>query len=301
MDRRSWMLMWGLALLWGASYLFIKVGLEDFEPGFLVFARLALAALVLVPLAARAGAFAGLRERWRFVVVLAAIQVVVPFLLITSGEEHVASGLTGVLIASAPIFTALLSFAGFGPRVAGWNLAGVVLGLVGVAVLFGADLTGSQDLVLGGLMIVLAAFGYSVGALYLRARFDGVAALGVAAASMTTSALLTLPLAVVQAPGHTPQLDAVASVAALGILGTGIAFGIFYTLIATVGAAKASIVAYLAPGFALVYGALVLDETITISAVGGLVLILAGSWLAATGRAPWRRRGVAAVPVRSAA
>src|SRR3712207_2930661 len=179
MDRRSWMLMWALALVWGASYLFIKVGLEDFEPGFLVFARLLLAGLVLVPLAARAGALTGIRERWRFVVVLAAIQVVVPFLLITYGEEHVASGLTGVLIASAPIFTALLAFAGFGPRVEGWNLVGVLVGIVGVALLFGSDLTGSQDLVIGGLMIVLAAFGYSVGALYLRARFEGVASLGV--------------------------------------------------------------------------------------------------------------------------
>src|SRR4051794_1523888 len=136
MDRRSWMLMWALALVWGASYLFIKVGLDDFDPGFLVFARLALAAAVLVPLAARAGAFAGIRERWRVVFVLAAIQVVVPFLLITTGEQHVASGLTGVLIASSPIFTALLSFAGFGPRVAGWNLAGVLLGIVGVVLLF---------------------------------------------------------------------------------------------------------------------------------------------------------------------
>jgi drug/metabolite transporter (DMT)-like permease len=177
----------------------------------------------------------------------------------------------------------------------------VLLGIVGVGLLFGADLTGSQDLLIGGLMIVLAAFGYSVGALYLRARFDGVASLGVAAASMSMSAVLTLPLALLQLPDHTPGFDSVASVAALGVLGTGIAFGIFYTLIATVGAAKASIVAYLAPGFSLVYGALVLDEAITVSAVCGLVLILAGSWLAASGRAPWRRRAPAAVPVRTAA
>ena len=293
--------MWVLALVWGASYLFIKVGLEGFEPGFLVFARLLLAGLVLVPLAARAGALAGIRERWRPVVVLAVIQVVVPFLLITYGEEHVASGLTGVLIASAPIFTALLAFAGFGPRVVGWNLAGVLVGIVGVALLFGSDLTGSRDLVVGGLMIVLAAFGYSVGALYLRARFDGVASLGVAAASMSTSAVLTLPLAVVQAPTQAPELAPLASVLALGVLGTGVAFGIFYTLIAEVGAAKASIVAYLAPGFALLYGALLLDEPVTGGAVVGLVLILAGSWLAASGRAPWRRRQPVPVPVRTPA
>jgi drug/metabolite transporter (DMT)-like permease len=300
-DRRSWTLMWALALVWGASYLFIKVGLDDFDPGFLVFARLALAAAVLVPLAGRARAFAGIRERWRFLVVLAAVQVVAPFLLITTGEQHVASGLTGVLIASSPIFTALLSYAGFGPRVSGWNLGGVVLGILGVVLLFSADLTGSKDLVIGGLMIIVASLGYSVGALYLRARFGDVASLGIAAASMTMSALLTLPLAIVQAPDHMPALKSAASVAALGILGTGVAFGIYYTLISTVGAAKASLVAYLAPGFALAYGAVALGEDITASAIGGLVLILAGSWLAASGRAPWRRRSGAAVPVRAQA
>ena len=119
---------------------------------------------------------------------------------------------------------------------------------------------------------------------------------------MATSAVLTLPLAApADCPTTRPALDSVASVVVLGVLGTGIAFGIFYTLIATVGAAKASIVAYLAPGFSLAYGALLLDEAITVGAVCGLVLILAGSWLAASGRAPWRRRAPAPVPVRSAA
>jgi drug/metabolite transporter (DMT)-like permease len=295
MDRRSWTLMWALALVWGASYLFIKYGLEDLEPGFLVFARLALGAAVLVPLAARAGALAGIRERLKPVIGLALLSIVIPFLLITYGERHIASSLTGILIASSPIFTALLSFAGFGPRVAGWSLAGVVLGILGVAMLFGVDLTGSTDALVGGLMVIGAALGYAVGALYLRANFSGVASLGIAAASTATSALLMLPLAAVQAPAAVPGLRATGAVVVLGVLGTGLAFAIFYELIATVGAAKASLVAYLAPGFALAYGALLLDEPITAGAVGGLVLILAGSWMAASGRAPWRRR--VAVPV----
>ena len=285
--------MWTLALLWGASYLFIKLGLETLEPAFIVFSRLALAGLVLIPFAARAGAFAGLRERWRAVLVLAAVQVVVPFLLITYGEEHVASGLTGVLIASAPIFTALLAFAGFGPRVQGWSLGGVVVGIVGVLVLFASDLTGSSDLVLGGAMILVASLGYSVGAVYLRARFQGVAPLGVAAASMSTAAVLTAPMAALQAPAALPSLTSGLAVVALGVLGTGIAFGIFYVLIADIGAARASVVAYLAPAFSLAYGALFVDEPITLSAIAGLVLILSGSYLAATGRAPWQRRPVA--------
>src|SRR5918997_170237 len=107
MTRRHWILMWALALVWGASYLFIKVGLEAVEPVFLVWIRLALAGLVLLPLAIKSGALAGLGEVKGPLLLLAVVQVSAPFLLITFGEEHIASSLTGILVASAPIFTAL--------------------------------------------------------------------------------------------------------------------------------------------------------------------------------------------------
>lgn len=295
-------MLWGLALLWGASYMFIKVALEDMEPLFIVLARLVLAGLVLIPLALRAGGFGWLPSRWRPVLVLAGVQVIVPFLLITYGEEHVASGLTGILIASAPVFTALLGMAGFGAeRTSGWSLAGVWVGIVGVVLLFGADLAGSADLLTGGLMIVLASFGYSVGAIYLRGRFVGVPPIAVAASTMSASAVaLAVPGLVLAAPTAAPSLAGGAALVALGLLGTGVAFAIFYTLIAEVGAHKSSIVAYLAPGFSLLYGALLLDEPVTFGAVGGLVLILAGSWTAAQGRPPWQPRPRAAVATASA-
>ena len=295
MDRRAWVLMWTLALVWGASYLLIKIGLDGgFGPAFLVFARLALAAAVLGTIAARRGALAPIlrRERLTRLVALAAMQVAVPFLLITYGERHIASGLAGVLVATAPIFTAVLIALGIGAeaRMTRWSAIGVGVGLVGVALLFGVDLTGTAEEALGGLMVVAAGFGYAIGAIHLRRWFLDVPPVGVAAASMTTSALLTLPVALTQLPDRAPSLGASAAVIALGVLGTGVAFLIFYTLIAGVGASKASVVAYLAPGFALAYGAVFRDEPVTAAAVAGLVLILAGSWLAAGGRAPGRRR-----------
>ena len=289
--------MWLLALVWGASYLFIKVGLESFHPVFLVFARLLLAAAVLVPLAMRAGALDRIGEHWRPVVVLALVQVVVPFLLITYGEEHVSSSMTGILIASAPIFTVLLAWGSPAERVGGTHLAGVLVGLVGVALLFGVDLTGSTETLIGGGMILLASLGYAVGALHLRRRLGHLPSLGVAASSMSVSAIVLLPGALATVPTATPTLEATASLLALGLLGTGIAFGIFYELIATVGAAKSSVVAYIAPGFALLYGALLLDESVTVGSAGGLALILAGSWVAAEGRVPWRRKEPVPAPV----
>jgi drug/metabolite transporter (DMT)-like permease len=297
-DRRAWSLMWMLALTWGASYLFIKVGLRSFEGIFLVWARLVCAAIVLVPLAAREGALDGLRARWRALAVLAGMQVAVPFVLITYGENHIPSALAGILVASAPIFTAMLVSAGLGPgeaRIERWSVAGLLIGIVGVGLLFGVDLSGSAESALGGLMVVVAALGYALGALYLRRHFLGVPPVGVAAGSMVASSVLTLPFALFALPASAPAVNSLLCVLALGLVGTGFAFLLFYTLIAEVGAAKASLVTYLAPGFALIYGAVFLSESITVGAIGGLALILAGSWVAANGRAPWQRRAVVAV------
>jgi drug/metabolite transporter (DMT)-like permease len=295
MSRRAWTMMWMLALLWGASYLFIKVALEDMSPVFLVWSRLVLASLMLIPMALHAGALHGLPLRP--IVLLASIQVVAPFLLITFGEQHVASSLAGILVASAPIFTALLGMAGLGgDRVGRWSLGGILLGLAGVAMLFGVDLSGDSSVLLGGLMILLAGFGYAVGAIYLRSRLHGLPPIGVAAGSMSAgAAILTVPAAL-SLPDALPGLQSLGALAALGIGGTGLAFALFYKLIADLGAAKASVVAYLAPGFALAYGALLLDEPVTAGAVAGLGLILAGSWTAAEGRPPGRRRAVAGHP-----
>jgi drug/metabolite transporter (DMT)-like permease len=290
--------MWLLALVWGASYLFIKLAIEDMSPAFVVWARLALAALVLVPLAVRAGALDGLRSHAGPILLLSLIQVVAPFLLITYGEERIASSMTGILVASAPIFTALLALAGpVEHRVGSWSMGGILVGIVGVALLFGVDLTGDGRALVGGLMILVASLGYAAGALYFKRRVGGPAPLGVAAATMTTSALVLTPLATLSLPSSVPGGEALGSLLALGVGGTGLAFGIFYRLIADVGAAKASVVAYLAPGFALFYGAVLLDEPVTTGAVAGLALILAGSWLAAEGRPPWTRRHAVAAPV----
>jgi drug/metabolite transporter (DMT)-like permease len=271
--------------------MFIRVALDDLSPIFLVFARLAMAALVLVPLALRTGGLREIPARWRGILVLAAVQVVAPFLLITYGEEHVASSLTGILIASSPIFTALLGMAGFGSeRTSGWSLAGVLVGIVGVAMLFGVDLSGSSETLLGGAMIVLAALGYSVGAIYLRKEMADIEPIAVAASTMMLSAVLLIPAAAYTFPDHVPGLDSIGAIVVLGLFGTGVAFAIFYRLIVDVGAHKAAVVAYLAPGFALGYGAAILGEPITLGAIGGLALILLGSYSAAQGRPPWRPR-----------
>jgi drug/metabolite transporter (DMT)-like permease len=291
MSRRSWVMFGLLAAVWGASYLFIKVALEDgLSPPFIVFARCALAALVLLPLAAHIGALAGLRERLGALVVLAFIQVTFPFMLITIGEQEISSSLTGILVASAPIFTFLLAFVLSGAERAGaLSLAGVAIGIGGVALLLGVDAPGGTPAVVGGLLVVLATLGYGVGAWFLKRRLPGVQPVGAVGATTAATAVMTLPLAAFGLPDHAPGIDAVGSLALLGVLGTGLAFILFYSLVASEGPAKASLVAYVAPGFSVVYGVTLLDERFTVATAAGLVLIIAGSWVAAEGRLPWRR------------
>jgi drug/metabolite transporter (DMT)-like permease len=292
MTRRSWLMMGGAAAVWGASYMFIKLALDDFSEGAIVCIRTALGAAVLLALAARWGALAPLRGRVRWLVVLSLVQVVAPFLLITFGENHVDSQLAGILVSSAPIFTALLAL-GFDQdeRSHGWGAVGIFVGMLGVVLLFGLDLSGSSDQLAGGAMILLASFGYAVGAMLIKHRLPGVAPVGIAGGNMAVSALVTLPLFLATLPDHAPSFKATGALVLLGTAGTGIAFLWFYTLIAEVGPARASIIAYIAPGFSVVYGVTLLGEAFSLAAVGGLLLILAGSWLAVQGRLPpWLTR-----------
>jgi drug/metabolite transporter (DMT)-like permease len=292
MNRRAWLLMALLAGLWGASYLFIKVALDDgIAPLFVVFARIALGAAVLVPLAARAGVLTHMRSLTGPVLFMAFVQVVLPFALITYGESHIASSLAGILVSAAPIFTALIaSRYDDDERPHGIATAGVAMGIVGVVLLFGVDLSGDAEALAGGLMVLLAAVGYAIGSLYLKHRLKGVAPVGIAASTMVAGTIVLLPVVPFTLPSHAPDLQTVGSLLALGAGGTGIAFAIYFTLIAEIGPGRASLVAYIAPGFAVVYGVSLLSEPLTLGAVLGLALILAGSWVAAEGRWPGRPR-----------
>jgi drug/metabolite transporter (DMT)-like permease len=290
MSPRTWLSLALTAALWGASYMFIKVALDgDLSEGFIICARTILGALVLLPMAIRSGAVPMLMQRKRWALALAAAQVVVPFGLITFGENHVPSSLAGILVATAPLFIALLALkVDREERSSGWGLVGVLTGMVGVVLLFGLDLSGDTETLVGGLMIVGSGACYAIAVLIAKRGFTGVPPVGVAASNLVISAVVWLPFALVSLPTHDPGANAILSMIALGVGGTGIAFLFFYESIAAVGPARASVVAYVAPAFSVVYGVLLLDEDLTAGTIGGLVLILAGSWLAASGRLPNR-------------
>lgn len=287
MDRRSWTWLLILGAIWGASYMFIEIGLRDMGPAVIAWARVALGAAVLLPVAAMKGAFAGVRSRMGWIIVIGIVQVAAPFVLIGQGQEEITSSLAGILVASAPLFTALLAVRlDQEERARGLRLVGVVVGFIGVAVLLGLDLGGDGAALLGGMLVVLASLGYAIGGLIVKNRLTGIAPLGMSATVLAVSTVVLLPLALLTAPDSAPGIGPVAAILALGVIGTGAAFVILYWLISTAGPARAWIVTYIAPAFAVVYGATLLDEGIEPATFAGLVLILSGSWLSAEGRLP---------------
>ena len=284
MPRRDWALLLVLAAIWGSSYLFIKLSLEQLSPSMVVLGRIMLGAAVLVPYAYLRGALGGLRSALPTLALIAAIQVAAPFLLIAFGEREISSSLAGILVASAPILTALLAiFFDAEERSDGTRGIGILVGVAGVALLLGVDLGGSSAALAGGLGVVLASLGYAAGGLIVKRGLSGIEPLGVAAAVLVLATPMALLPALATAPDAVPGIGPLAAVAALGMLGTGVAFAIFYGLISRVGPARAFIVTFLAPVFAIFYGVVLLGERLGTATLAGTALILIGSWLAAGG------------------
>jgi drug/metabolite transporter (DMT)-like permease len=278
MSRRYPAMLIGLALIWGASFMFIKVAVRELTPATLILGRLGLAALTLalvVPVAIGARTtLAELRANWRWLSVVALVNTAVPFWLLSWGETRIDSGLASIIQAAVPIFNAVIAFGFFREvRVTGIRLVGVAVGFVGVALLVSAQPHGK---VLGALAVVGMAFCYGIGGLLAGRHLRSVSPLVVALASTAVATVLALPAGALQAPHHNPGWKVIASVVALGVPGTALAYLLFFGMIAGAGAAFASLVTYLIPPIALAYGAIFLGERFGAAAFGGLALILGG-------------------------
>jgi drug/metabolite transporter (DMT)-like permease len=270
-----------LAALWGSSYLFIKVAVDEIEPAAMISYRLLLAALVLLAVLAAQrgvrGALADVRATGWPAVTLGIINGAIPFWLIAWGEKYIDSGVAAIANSTVPIFVVLLAIR-LRPseRSSGQRLVGILIGLVGVGVLTGVHPEAGWWGVLGTLAVVGSSLCYAFSNLFTQIRFTGTAPLVIATAAITAGAVATLPFGLVQLPEEEPSWEALASVAALGVLGTAAAYLIHYRLVTHYGSARSSLVGYLIPVFALFYGAVILDEPFRLGALLGLGLILAG-------------------------
>ena len=276
-----------LSAIWGASFLFIKVGVEELEPSVVAFGRIVLGVAVLLLLLPGRGGLAPLRGHLVPIAVLGTFNNAIPFWLLGFAETRIDAGLTAVIQAAAPIFTVILAARyDVSQRVRGPRLAGLAIGFVGVALLVGVQEGGN---LIAALAVLLTALCYAASVLYAGVAMRGVPPLHASFGQPACATVVMAPFALTQLPAAAPSPKVWLSVIALGVLGTGLAYVLYFGIIASAGASRAILVTYLVPSFALVYGAVLLDEAITLVALAGLALVLTGTALA-TGLARAGRR-----------
>jgi drug/metabolite transporter (DMT)-like permease len=270
-----------LAAFWGASYMFIKVADRAFAPATMMMLRLALASsLLLVVLVAQRGGrqtVADMRRLGWEGFALGVVNGAIPFTLIAWGEKHIDSGVAAIANASMPIFVVLLAIR-FKPseRVRGLRLAGFLVGLLGVGVLAGVHPEGGWWGVAGTMAVVVASVSYAVGALWGQRLVVRTSGLTLAATTMIGGLVVLLPLGLWQLPSHVPGWKESGSVVALAVIGTALAQIILYRVLRSDGAARVSLVTYLLPITAVIYGVFLLGEPLTWQELGGMALILGG-------------------------
>ena len=273
-----------MCVIWGIPYLMIRVAVRELAPVTLVFLRTGLAALLLVPLAARRQELRPLLGPWRPLLAYTAIEVALPWVLLSRAETKLTSSLTGLLIAAVPLVGALIvSLSGERERLGGRRWLGLLVGLGGVAAIVGLDL-GHVDAV-ALVEIALVAVCYAVGPIILSRQLAAAPPLGVVAASLALTAVAYAPLAATNWPSRMPSAHVVESVIGLAVVCSAAAFLLFFALIAEVGPVRATVITYVNPAVAAVVGVLLLNEHLTGGMLLGFALVLAGSVLA-TGRTP---------------
>src|SRR3954470_18253596 len=281
--RRPIVILTLLALIWGASFMLIKIADRQLTPATLVLGRLGSATLLLAAIAAvRLGlrrTLAEIRSAWLWLVVVGLVNTAIPFWFLSWGETRIDSGLASIIQGAVPIFNALLAFAFFREaRVTGLRLVGLGIGFVGVALLVSDQPHGK---LLAALAVVAMALCYAIGTLLAGRHLRGTPPLVVALASTAVSTLAVLPIGVAQAPSEVWHGETIMAILVLGFVGTAIAYLLFFALIQRAGANYATLVTYLVPPIALAYGAIFLGESFGWTAFAALALILVGVALAA--------------------
>jgi len=276
---------WGkfavLGFLWGIPYLFLKVAVEEMSPSSIVFLRVLIGAIVLLPIALKRKTFYIARQYWPLLILYTVTELIGPWYLITNAEQKITSGLAGLLIATVPIWSAILASI-FGDHTV-WHksrLFGLIIGFIGVVAVVGIEsLSGRQDMISIG-MVLVAAMGYAYAINMVNRRIPQVPGLALNTWAMIITSFVYLPFAIISWPKETPSIEAIGSVLGLGILCTAVAFILFFKVIADVGPPRASLVTYLNTAVAVVLGVILLGEPLTLGITLGLPLVLIGSYFA---------------------
>ena len=284
MSRRGLILFLSLGLIWGLPYLLIKVSVEYLSPEVIIFLRVFLAAIILLPVVIKRGYLAELKGHWKWVFIFAIIEIAFPFGALTFAEIKLSSSMTGLLIAAVPIVAAIMAWRlGIDDRITGIRVVGLGVGILGVAALVGLDVTGAE--LLSAALLIIAVVGYALGPIIVSQKLSEVPALAAIAMAMVINSFIYAPFAFISRPTESVPFNVWLAVAILGSVCTALAFMLFFSLVAEVGPSRTTVITYINPAVAVVLGVLILSEPITLGLVIGFPLILIGSFLA-TRKAP---------------
>jgi drug/metabolite transporter (DMT)-like permease len=279
MTRKSWLIFAAMCIIWGIPYLLIRVAVRDVSPATLVFARTAIGGLILLPLVLRNGGFGPVLRRWRPLIAFTLIEMAVPWWLLSDAETKLSSSMAGLLVAAVPLVGVLVArLFGTDDRVQTSRMIGLLLGVVGVAMLVGLDL---GDIHIAAVLEVAAVVvGYAVGPVILVRRLSDLSSIPVVSASLLLTAIGYVPFVILDPP-HSLPAKAIGSILLLGTVCTALAFILFFALISAIGPARATVITYVNPAVAVLFGVTLLGEQFTLGMAVGFPLILAGSVLAA--------------------
>jgi len=281
--RASWIYFALVSVLWGVPYLFIRVAVApgQFTPAFVVFSRVAIGAALLIPYAIKRGVLKPALRQWKWIAAYGILEMVGPWGLISQGETKVNSGLAALLIATVAIWATILNGA-LGDKTV-WHstrLIGLAVGFIGICLVVGIESLKGKVNVVAILMLLLAAIGYAIAPTMARRKIPEIDGAAVNGLAMLITTIIYAPFAIADWPHHHVRINSIYSLIALGIFPTAICFVVFFKLIADIGNARASLVAYVNTGVAVLIGVIVLHEKLTAGILVGLPLVLLGSYFA---------------------
>jgi drug/metabolite transporter (DMT)-like permease len=278
-SRRGLVLFGLMSVIWGIPYLLIRIAVEEISPAVLVLARTGIASAILLPFALARVDLRPILARWPWLVAFAAVEIAVPWVMLGSAEQHVSSSLAALLIAGVPLVGVAFALVTRGTdRMDRLGIVGLLIGLVGVVAIAGADFEASDALALAQIAVVVV--GYAVGPAILVRRLGGLSSLGIMALSLALTAVVFVPIAALDWPASAPSPDTIVSVALLATICTAAAFLVFAALIKEIGPVRATVITYVNPAVAAVLGVLILREDFTVPMGIGFALVIAGSMLA---------------------
>ncbi|MEO7761426.1 MAG: DMT family transporter [Casimicrobiaceae bacterium] len=281
MTRRDAVDLLLLAMLWGGSFLFMRIAAPEFGPIPMVQTRVVVAALFLLVLLQREGRMSEMIANWRGIAFVGLVNSAIPFTLFSYAILSITAGFASILNTTSPLFGAVIAFVWLGERLPRLRVVGLVVGFAGVAVLVG----GKPSFQAGGegwaiVLALAASLSYGIGPNYMKRNLAGVSALSIATGSQIAAAVIVLPLALVWWPDQVPSAGAWGAAIALGVACTGLAYLLYFRLIANIGPTRAIAVTFLIPAFGMLWGGLFLGEPVTFAMLAGCAVILLGTALA---------------------